>query len=66
MGAASGLLNPHGLTTAPMTTLPLSVIPGFGVPLFLILHIISIAQARRWPAEQPHRLAHAAGSLGAQ
>lgn len=66
MGAASGLLNPHGLTTAPMTTLPLNVIPGFGVPLFLILHIISIAQARRWPAEQTHRLAHAAGSLGAQ
>ena len=65
MGAASGLLNPHGLTTAPMTTLPLIVIPGFGVPLFLILHIISIAQARRWPAEQPHRLVHASGSLGA-
>jgi hypothetical protein len=31
-----------------MTALPLSVIPTFAVPLFLILHIISIAQAMRW------------------
>jgi hypothetical protein len=27
----------------------MSYIPTFGVPLFLILHVICIAQARRWP-----------------
>jgi len=32
-----------------MTVLPLSLIPTFLVPLYLILHVISIAQARRWP-----------------
>lgn len=49
LGAASGFLFPQGISTAPMTMLPMSFIPTFGVPLFLILHIISIAQARRWP-----------------
>jgi hypothetical protein len=34
-----------------MTVLPMSYIPTFAVPLFLILHIICIAQARRWPAD---------------
>jgi hypothetical protein len=33
-----------------MTVLPMSYISTFAVPLFLILHIICIAQARRWPA----------------
>lgn len=33
-----------------MSTLPLSLIPTFAVPLLLIFHFISIAQARRWPA----------------
>jgi hypothetical protein len=37
----------HGVTTEPMTLMPLSVIPTFAVPLLLILHIISIAQAIR-------------------
>jgi hypothetical protein len=32
----------------PMAVLPLSVIPTFFVPLLLIVHLISIAQARRW------------------
>jgi hypothetical protein len=34
----------HAVTTEAMTVLPLSVIPTFAVPLWLILHIISIAQ----------------------
>ncbi|WP_263367137.1 hypothetical protein [Edaphobacter bradus] len=51
LGAAVGILEPNGIPTAPMTVLPMSFIPTFGVPLFLIIHIISIAQARRWPAE---------------
>lgn len=49
LGAAVGILAPHGVSTQPMTVLPMSFIPTFGVPLFLILHIICIAQARRWP-----------------
>ena len=65
MGGAANLIDPHGISTAPMTVLPLSLIPGFAVPLFLILHIICIAQARRWPAESRSRLAPATGSLGA-
>jgi hypothetical protein len=32
-----------------MTVLPMSYIPTFAVPLFLILHIICIAQTRLWP-----------------
>jgi hypothetical protein len=35
----------------PMATLPLSLIPTFAVPLLLILHIISITQARHWVEE---------------
>lgn len=62
MAAVSTLLHPHGITTAPMTELPLSMIPAFGVPLFLILHVICIAQARRWPAEETRPMAHAAAA----
>jgi hypothetical protein len=40
----------HGVTTDIMTTLPLSLIPTFAVPLLLIFHIVAIAQAARWPA----------------
>jgi hypothetical protein len=38
------------ITTGPMTYLPLSLVPTFVVPLLLIVHIICILQARRWPA----------------
>jgi hypothetical protein len=51
------LAGPHAITTSPMTVLPLSLIPTFAVPFLLILHIICIAQARRW-SEQRH------GSIG--
>jgi hypothetical protein len=57
-GAAGRFIRPQdftgasGITTSPMTVLPLSLIPTFGVPLFLILHIICIAQARRWPKRE--------------
>jgi hypothetical protein len=66
MAAVSTLLHPHGITTAPMTELPLSLIPSFGVPLFLILHIICIAQARRWPVEELPPRAHTVAPLGAR
>jgi len=52
LGATAGLINPQGVPTALMTVLPLSVIPTFLVPLFMMLHIICIAQARRWKARQ--------------
>ncbi len=50
LGTLSGIIDPHGISTAAMTVLPVSYIPTFAVPVFLILHIIAIAQARRWPA----------------
>lgn len=40
---------PGGVTSDAMSTLPLSLVPTFIVPLLLIFHIIAIAQARRWP-----------------
>jgi hypothetical protein len=49
LGALAGVIDPHGIPTAAMTVLPMSYLPTFAVPLFLILHIICIAQARRWP-----------------
>lgn len=50
MGTTARLIQPDGISTAAMTVLPLSLIPTFAVPLLLILHVIAIAQARRWPA----------------
>jgi hypothetical protein len=37
----------HGPSTEAMGRFPLSLIPTFFVPLFLILHLIALAQARR-------------------
>lgn len=51
LGTTAGILDPHGIPTSPMTVLPLSMIPVFAVPLLLILHIVCVAQARRWPAQ---------------
>ncbi len=59
LGTLAGFIDPHGIPTSPMTTLPLSLIPTFGVPLFIILHVICIAQARRWARDQ-------VGARGAQ
>jgi hypothetical protein len=50
LGTLAGVIDPHGISTAPMAVLPMSYITTFAVPVFLILHIISIAQARRCPA----------------
>lgn len=52
LGTLASVIDPHGISTSAMTVLPLSMIPTFGVPLLLIVHIISIAQARRWPAQR--------------
>ena|SRR5277367_3844393 len=48
MGTLSRIISPNGVTAAPMTLLPLSLIPTFAVPLLFILHIICVAQARLW------------------
>jgi hypothetical protein len=47
-GTAARLISPHGAPTAVMTVLPMSLIPTFAVPLFFMLHVICIAQARQW------------------
>ena len=62
MGAASRAVHP---STAPMAVLPLSLIPAFAVPLLTILHLISIAQARRWPAGDAVRISGRTPSLSA-
>ncbi|HXE90084.1 MAG TPA: hypothetical protein VNK82_03875 [Terriglobales bacterium] len=48
LGTTASLLSPLGPSTAVMTVLPLSLIPTFVVPLLLIFHVISIAQASAW------------------
>jgi hypothetical protein len=53
LGTTAQLINPHGIAPSAMTVLPMSLIPTFAVPLFMILHFISIAQARQWQ-EQPY------------
>jgi hypothetical protein len=56
LGGTASLIDPRGIPTTPLTVLPLSLIPTFAVPLLLILHLICIAQARRWPAREDSRL----------
>ncbi len=51
LAALAGVIAPHGTSTAAMTVLPMSLIPTFAVPLLFILHILCIAQARRWTAQ---------------
>lgn len=51
LGTTARLLDPHGASMVAMTVLPLSLIPTFFVPLFMMLHAICIAQARKWKAE---------------
>jgi hypothetical protein len=48
LNALAGVIDPHGVAASAMTVLPMSLIPTFGVPLFMILHVICIAQAVRW------------------
>jgi len=49
----AGILVRNGLTTRVVTELPLSLIPTFGVPMWLILHGIVLAQGARERSEQP-------------
>jgi hypothetical protein len=67
LGSTAGLIRPQGVSAGLMTVMPLSLIPTFLVPLFLMLHIICIAQARKWPSVRkgdqamPGRLQQSAG-----
>jgi hypothetical protein len=56
LGVTARLINPHGIATSAMTVLPMSLIPTFAVPLFMILHFICIAQARQWKEQQYQRV----------
>jgi len=50
IGALVPLLAPHlygAVSTAPMAQLPLVLIPTYFVPMFLILHLTALFQARR-------------------
>jgi hypothetical protein len=52
LGTTARLIDPHGVSTGVMNVLPMSLIPTFAVPLLIILHVICIAQARRWREPQ--------------
>jgi hypothetical protein len=52
LGTTARLLSPHDVGASAMTVLPMSLIPTFAVPLFLMLHIICIVQAMRWNERQ--------------
>jgi hypothetical protein len=64
MGVAARFINPHGIATSAMTVLPMSLIPTFAVPLFMILHFISIAQARQWQEQTYPRVTEPLQSSG--
>ena len=48
LGTTAGLRVVQDAPITAMTVLPLSLIPTFFVPLFTILHVICIAQAKAW------------------
>jgi hypothetical protein len=48
LGTTARLLSPQGASMVPLTVLPLSLVPTFLAPLFVIFHVICIAQARAW------------------
>jgi hypothetical protein len=56
---AVGILRPS-VSTDAMTVLPLSLVPTFAVPLLLIVHIISIAQAIGWQTQTANRFTEVA------
>ena len=56
LGVTAGWIDPQGVSMLPMTVLPLSLVPTFLVPLFLTLHVIAIAQARKWKAVESTRV----------
>jgi len=45
-----GFLAGTGATTLLMTELPRSMIPTFGVPMFILLHLLALARRKELPA----------------
>ena len=64
MGVTAQLINQHGIATSAMTVLPMSLIPTFAVPLFMILHFICIVHARQWHEQQDQVIAKPLHSTG--
>jgi hypothetical protein len=62
LGTTARLINPAGPSITPLTVLPQSMIPTFIVPLLLILHVICIAQAKRWDERGYSRVGGPLGS----
>jgi hypothetical protein len=54
-----GLLSGGSVTTRPMVTFPVSLIPTFFVPLFLLLHALTFTRlsARAAPVSRPPSVA---------
>ena len=67
MGALSSGLVPAitgtGVTTAVMAKMPLVLIPGFFVPLFIVLHLTALFQARRIAAGSSSRFGNSGAVL---
>lgn len=56
----------EGTAMAPMTVLPLSLIPTFFVPVLLMLHIVSIGQASAWSEKSKEGTAWQGGLISQQ
>jgi hypothetical protein len=63
-GVTAQLVNPHGAAASAMTVLPMSLIPTFAVPLYMILHFICIAQARQWHEQRHQSIGEPLPSVG--
>ena len=62
IGTTVRLFDPSGPAMGPMAVLPLSLVPTFFVPLLLMVHVISIAQARKWQGRSYSHLGEQASS----
>jgi|KBSMisStaDraftv2_1062788.scaffolds.fasta_scaffold02356_4 hypothetical protein len=69
LGITAQFVHSPGPSMYLMTVLPLSLIPTFLVPLFMMFHVISIAQASQWrepaPASQGAKRSGRIGSAAA-
>ena len=63
LGTTARLIDPSAPGMGPMSVLPLSLVPTFFVPLLLMIHVVSIAQARRWQDQDYSRLGEQAHSV---
>ncbi|HEX5411048.1 MAG TPA: hypothetical protein VFZ27_04230 [Terriglobia bacterium] len=64
LGVTSTMLGSQTASIGPMTVLPLSLVPTFFVPLLFMIHVVCIAQARRWAASGRRSLSNRAQDEG--